>query len=474
MKKLSPLITVASRIDRLPLLSWHRKLSLVLGIGAFFHFYTIFLGGLLSIILAPLFQLNTLQTALIISASFIGMFSGATLFHIILNCASRSSLYLVTLFITSGANLAGAFAPTYSWFIILRFLAGVGTGAALLLTDIYISEMFPEHVYSRYIAWTYTLGFCGAPVVALAGQFAIGLNMLALPGWRLLLAFGALGAPIVWFLRAKLPASPRWYEIRQRSSAAHAALNQIEFQAMLELELEKLPPPVDVEPAILSSSLFAAIFTSAYKKRVLMLWGGQFLQVIGYGGFGALVFALLLQKGFSSTTLSLYAALIFAGYPCGSLLTVFLIGGHYGQKRLMGSIGLFVIIVCLCFGFTTVFPFITITGFLLTMSSNLFLSLCRIHQLAIFPEHIRSPVVNISCSLNYLTNSILPFIVLLALQRNGSTGVFVVAAVFFTIICLVSVSSFSVPSNGSFKEHGPPPPPPPQQESIHTKSKEVG
>ncbi len=438
MKKSSPLITVASRIDRLPLLSWHRKLSLVLGIGAFFHFYTIFLGGLLAITLAPLFRLNTIQTALIISAGFIGMFSGATLFNTILHYTSRRSMYLVTLLITSSANLAGAFAPNYSWFILLRLLAGVGVGAALSLTDIYISEMFPEHARNRYLAWTYALGFCGAPVAAFVGQFALDLDILSLPGWRFLLAFGALGAPLIWFLRTKLPASPRWYEIRQRSSAAHAALNQIELQAMQELELEQLPPPVDVVPEIPTSSLSAAIFTSVYTKRIAMQWIGQLLQVISYGSFGSLAFAILLQKGFSSTTIPIYAALIFVGYPCGSLLSVFLIERYRQQWLLLGS-ALLVIIVCLLFGLATAFPFIIITGILLTASSNVFANVFHIHQLELFPEQIRDPVVNIGRSLNYLTNSILPFIVLLALQRHGSTGIFVVAAALLGIICLFSI-----------------------------------
>jgi MFS transporter, putative metabolite:H+ symporter len=53
--------TIASRIDRVPLFSLHRKLIFVVGIGTFFDLFDVALGGLLGAILANLYHLDPLH-----------------------------------------------------------------------------------------------------------------------------------------------------------------------------------------------------------------------------------------------------------------------------------------------------------------------------------------------------------------------------------------------------------------------------
>src|SRR5579885_3604180 len=108
-------ITVASRIDRLPLSSIHRKLSFVLGIGTFFDLYDIFLGGLLGAVLTPLFHLSTFETALIIGSGFFGMFIGAIVLGVVSDYIGRRSMYMIDLLIYSLFSLIAAFAPNFIW-----------------------------------------------------------------------------------------------------------------------------------------------------------------------------------------------------------------------------------------------------------------------------------------------------------------------------------------------------------------------
>ncbi|WP_207229643.1 MFS transporter [Ktedonosporobacter rubrisoli] len=348
-------ITVASRIDRLPLSSLHVRLNTVLGIGTFFDLYDIFLGGLLGTVLTPLYHLNSFETALIIGSSFLGMFVGASTLGIVSDYIGRRAMYMVNLLIYSLFSLAAAFSPGYIWVVIFRFIAGLGLGAEPPLTDIYIGEMIPKYARGRYTAWSYTLGFFGVPVAGLVGRFVVKTNFLSIDGWRWLLVIGALGALIVWFLRRNLPESPRWYEIRNNQEAAEATLSKIEEQVKREHNLSELPPPepVVVEPQ--TKAPISEIFSGKYAKRTTMLWIFQILQTVGYYGFGSLAPIVLTAKGFSVVSSLGYTALIFAGYPLGSLISIPLVE-RFERKWLIVGAAILIALFGLSFGFATSAP----------------------------------------------------------------------------------------------------------------------
>ncbi len=276
-------VTIAARMDRLPIFSLHRKLALVLGLGTFFDIYEVFLGGVIGAVLAKLYNLTAIQTAAVIGSGFLGMFIGAIVMSSISDYAGRRTMYMVNLFVYSIFSLAAAFAPNVLWIIAFRFLAGVGLGSELPLTDAYMGEMLPKQARGRYTAWAYTIGYLGVPVSGFAGKFLVPTNFL-IPGWRWLFVLGSLGALIIWSLRRNLPESPRWLESRNRSDAADAALRKLEQAAMSERRLTKLPEPANVVVETQKRLSFGEMFRGIYAKRTTMLWIFQLLQTVGYSG----------------------------------------------------------------------------------------------------------------------------------------------------------------------------------------------
>ncbi|SRR5581483_98184 len=428
-------ITVAARIDRLPILSMHRKLATVLGIGTFFDLYDVFLGGLLATVLGQIYQLNAFQKALIISSGFLGMFVGAIVLGIISDYMGRRTMYMVNLLIYSVFSLVAAFSPTYIWVAILRFFAGLGLGAEPPLTDIYLGEMIPRYARGRYTAWSYTIGFFGVPMAGLVGNLVVRTTFLPLAGWRLLLIVGALGALIVWFLRRDLPESPRWYEIRNNTAAANAAMNNIEREALAEHELKALPQPEEIVVEPQKGATIAEIFSAFYARRTIMLWIFQILQTVGYYGFGSLAPIVLTQKGFSIVNTLGYLALIYLGYPLGSLLSIPLVE-RYERKWLITASAVLMAVLGLIFGFSTSVIFILISGFLFTSVSNIFSNSFHIYQAEIFPTRMRGTAVGVAYSLSRLTSAILPFIAVPALAAYGAPPVFIGAAIILAIVCL--------------------------------------
>ena len=427
-------ITIASRIDRLPLFSLHRWLAFVLGIGTFFDLYDIFLGGVLGAVLAPIYHLNTIQTALVISSGFIGMFVGAIVLGITSDYIGRRAMYMVDLLIYSVFSLIAAFGFGYLWVVIFRFLAGLGLGAEPPLTDTYLGEMVPKHARGRYTAWSYTFGFLGVPIEGLLARFVVPTHFL-IAGWQWLLIVGAIGAIFVWLLRRKLPESPRWYEIRERNAEADEAMRAIEAAAMraTHLDVLPLPQPVVVEPQ--KGSTIGEIFSGEYAKRTTMLWIFQILQTVGYYGFGSLAPVVLVAKGFSVTTTLGYTALIFLGYPLGSLLSVPIVERMERKWLIVGS-AILIALFGLGFGFAASVPVIIITGFLLTVSSNIFSNSFHIYQAEIFPTRMRGTAVGTAYSLSRLTSAALPFAALPLLHAAGPAAVFIAAAIILAILCL--------------------------------------
>jgi len=429
-------ITVASRIDRLPLSSIHRRLAFVLGIGTFFDLYDIFLGGLLGAVLAQPFHLNTVQTALIISSGFIGMFVGAIVLGVISDYIGRRAMYMVNLLIYSLFSLAAAFSPSFLWLVIFRFLAGLGLGAEPPLTDIYLGEMVPRHARGRYTAWSYTLGFLGVPLAGFVGRYFVAqTSFLSLAGWRWLLIIGAIGAIIVWFLRRNLPESPRWYEIRNNEAAADATLSAIEQEVMREHHLEQLPEPQSVVVEPQKQATIAEIFSGIYVKRTTMLWIFQILQTVGYYGFGSLAPVVLTAKGFSVVSSLNYAALSFLGYPLGSLLSIPLVE-RFERKWLIVGSAILIALFGLSFGFATSVPIIVASGFLLTTTSNVFSNAFHIYQAEIFPTRMRGTAVGIAYSLSRATSALLPFVALPVLKSSGPVAVFAGTAVLLVLLCI--------------------------------------
>lgn len=427
--------TVASRIDRLPLYSLHRKLAVVLGLGTFFDLYDIFLGGLLAAVLTKPFHLNAAGTASVIASGFVGMFVGASVLGVVSDYMGRRSMYLVDLLIYSVFSLAAAFAPSLGLILLFRFLGGMGLGAEPPLTDIYMGEMVPKRARGRYTAWAYTLGFLGIPAAGFAGRFLVPYTIAGLAGWRWLLIAGSLGALIVWALRRSLPESPRWYEIRNRPQDAEATLQRMEAQAQAETGVSQLPEPESVVVEKQRRATLLEVFNGPYARRATMLFIFQVLQTVGYYGFGSLAPVVLTAKGFSIFSTLGYTALIYLGYPLGSLLSVPIVERVerkwliVGAAALMGVLGLI-------FGFGNSVPVIIAAGFLLTTTSNIFSNSFHIYQAEIFPTRMRGSAVGTAYSLSRVTSAVLPFIAIPALKAYGPAVIFIGAAVIMALLCI--------------------------------------
>ncbi len=434
-----PVTAASSVLERLPVSRWHWRLVVVVGIGTFFDLYEVFLGGVLAPVLAKEFGLGTLGKSMVIAAGFAGMFIGANVLSIAADRLGRRRVFILNLLVYSLFSFAAAFSPNIETFLVLRVIAGIGLGAELVLVDTYLAEFIPARYRGRMTAWAYTIGFLGVPLAALlGGKLVARTQLLGIDGWRWLLLFGGLGAVFVMVVRAMLPESPRWLESRGR----HA-----EARKVIELVVAKVAPGTPIPESSESASgttsdddarSVAQVLRIAfrdYRKRTVMLVIFQVLQTVAYYGFGTLAPLVLVSKGFEVTESLGYAALTFAGYPLGSLISVPLVE-RFERKYLIIASALGIALCGIVFAASTNVAVIVSAGFLLTAVSNVFSNAFHIYQAEIFPTAIRSTASGVCYSLSRATSTVMPFVAVPALAALGPVAVFSGSASLIVLLCL--------------------------------------
>lgn len=428
----------SAALERLPISRWHRHLVLLVGIGAFFDLYDVFLGGVLAPILGTEFALGSTGKAAVVASGFLGMFVGANVLSVLADRLGRRRLLLLNLAAYSVFSLLAAFSPNIEVFLVLRFLTGIGLGAELVLVDTYLAEFLPAPVRGRYIAWAYTVGFLGVPVAALLGGRLVAAQQIAgVAGWRWLLVAGALGALFIVVMRRRLPESPRWLESRGRFEESAQTVRSIADavgapQAMDALSTRAVAPAHGRDRS--TREVLTIAFTD-YRRRTVMLFVFHVLQTVAYYGFASLAPLVLVAKGFDVTQSLAYAALSFAGYPLGSLLSVPLVE-RFERKYLIIVSALSIAVFGIVFAAAGTPWLIVVAGFLLTTASNVFSNSFHIYQAEIFPTSIRATASGAAYSLSRATSVVLPFVAVPLLATAGPVWVFGGSAVLIVLLCL--------------------------------------
>jgi putative MFS transporter len=416
-------------LDAAPLTRAHWRLTIVIGLGLFFDLFDVFLAGVLSTVLTKSFGLSPSTLPMVLGSSFLGMFVGAMFMGAIADHLGRRPAFLINLSIYSLFTFVGAFSPNAAVLIVSRFLAGIGIGAQLPLSDAYLSEVLPSRVRGKLIALAYTIGFCGTPTIGLSARVVVPLILFGLEGWRWLFIAGSLGGIAIWMLQRDVVESPRWLEVAGKSDDARKALARL-----LEIPVESIPTLASVtgtEPARRVSS--RALFTPENRQRTLMLYVFQVFQTIGYYGFGTMVPLVLASKGFSVLASLTYTTIAFAGYPVGSALSLLFI--ERIDRRLLIMISAFAMAASgLALGFATTPLLIGVSGILYTLVSNVFSNAFHVLQGEIFPTAIRVRAAGSAYGLSRLSSAAMPFVLLPVLNHYGAGAMFAIVATAMVIV----------------------------------------
>jgi len=437
--------TIAARIERLPLGGFHRRFIALVSLGNFFDLYDIFIVAYIGAALQQSGFLSLRQFTFFVAAGFLGMFIGTVVFGMGSDRMGRRSAFILLLLIYSVFTFADAFAPTAWWLIALRFFAGIGIGAEIVVIDTYVTEVVPGRARGRYVAITQVAGFCAVPVAAVLSRLLVPTHFL-MSGWRWVMVIGASGALLTWWFRRRLPESPRWLESRGRVAEADAIMSGLENESFSTSGRSGEWRVTSGEKEEKSGSLatfgmtnteaerasFWELWRRPYLSRTVMLVIFQALQTIGFYGFANWAPTFLLKRGVSLLHSLEYALMIALVSPLGPLLAAFT---SDRMERKWTIVVLALLVAGLGIGFGNSMAPAAVVGFgaLLTLVNYWFSAAFHAYQSELFPTRLRATGVGFTYSWSRLSAAFTS-ILIGAVLVHGVPAVFAVLAVAMILV----------------------------------------
>ena len=295
----------------------------------------------------------------VLSAALFGLAFGALGAGPLSDQLGRRLLLIGSVFLFAVACLASAFSATLDHLMILRFLTGLGLGAAMPNAVTMMSEYCPD---GRRATLT-NLMFCGFPLGAAFGGF-LSAWMIPQFGWRSVLMLGGIAPLVLAALMLKMmPESVRYMVAKaQPVEKIRAALSRVSVAAanaasfvMTEHASHSATKKgglslVLSRPFIIGSAmLWLAYFMGLVVFYALVNWMPILLKDAGIepstatlisalfplGGVGAVAFGLLMDRfnpnwiiaiGYALTAILVYAIGLSIGHVGLLVIVVFVAG----------------------------------------------------------------------------------------------------------------------------------------------------
>ena len=321
---------VPARLDRLPWSSWHWRIIIGLGTVWILDGLEVTIVGNIAPRLAEPgsgVHISTSQITGLAAALYVaGACCGALLFGYLTDRFGRKKLFMVTLAVYLAATAATAFAFSAWWFMLFRFLTGLGIGGEYAAINSAIDELIPRKHRGRVdlsINGSYWIGAAAGALLSL-----VVLNESIFPGdvgWRVSFGLGVVLGLVILLVRRNVPESPRWLFIHGKDGRAEHLVEAVEDE--VAADTGKQLKDVDDETIRIRQRKTVGFFEigrtvfATYPKRTVLglsLFIGQaFLYNAITFGFATI---LATFYGVDSTTTGYYYVVIAVGNFLGPFL----------------------------------------------------------------------------------------------------------------------------------------------------------
>jgi SP family sugar porter-like MFS transporter len=438
--------------------TYHKKfiyfICLISAMGGFLFGYDwVVIGGA-----KPFYELyfniadEPMQQGLAMTIALIGCMIGATLCGFFADILGRKKLLTISALIFLFSALATGASRHFSFFLIARFLGGIGIGIASGLSPMYIAEVSPTKIRGKLVSlnqMTIVLGILGAQITnwliadSIPGGFTPADILNSWNGqmaWRWMFWAAALPAALFFIFSFFIPESPRWLALKGNREKAVQILSRIGGEDYAEEEIANIQR---------SNS------DTASQGGLKMLFSKPFQKVLWLG-----IFIAVFQQWCGTNVIFNYAQEIFqsAGYQIGDVLFNIVVTGvanviftiiaiftidRIGRRALMliGAGGL-----CGIYLILGIFYFFHVTGFLMVIlviaaiaCYAMTLGPCTWVLISeLFPNRIRATAVATCTFALWVGSSTLTYTFPLLNKALGSYGTFWI----YSAVCAVGFLFF--------------------------------
>jgi len=434
-------LPIAARLERLPASAalW-RRVALI-SLGGFFEFYDMFLSGYIapglvkSGILTPTTPglFGTEGIAGFVAAFFAGLFLGTAVFGFVADRFGRRTIFTWSLLWYMAASAVMAFQSTAFGLDLWRFIAGIGVGVELVTIDSYVAELVPRHIRGRAFAFNQVITFSAVPVAAFLAWLLVPVAPFGLEGWRWVVLAGSFGALVVWYIRLRVPESPRWLASHGRVAEAEAILDRFEAESGIAATDSDARAEPQAEAGWRLT--WHEIWRPPYLTRTVMLIIFNLFQTVGFYGFSNWVPTFLISQGITVTKSLQYTFIIALAAPLGPLLASLFTDRVERKWAIVTAAGC-VALFGLAFGNVTAMAPLILFGVLVTLSANVMSFSFHAYQAELYPTRIRATAVGFVYSFSRLSTVFSAFLIAFVLRRYAVPGVFILIAASMAVVML--------------------------------------
>lgn len=220
---------------------------------------------------------------------FVGMLLGAFVLGRMADRVGRRPVLMAAVVIDACFGVASAFAPDFTWLLVLRFLTGIGVGGTLPVDYTMMAEFLPSDRRGRWLVLLESFWAVGTILLAVLALVAIGWGDDA---WRVIFFVTGLPALVGVVLRLFIPESPMYLNRSGKPEQARAVLARVARVNGRSVTIPALRPDMPVKRSL------AALFSGVLRRRSIALCVAWALISIAYYGVFVYLPVKLAGEGF--------------------------------------------------------------------------------------------------------------------------------------------------------------------------------
>jgi putative MFS transporter len=260
------------------------------------------------------FQLQPQQAGFLASSVFYGMLIGTLFIGPLVDKVGRKRGLTISIAVYSCFSLACALATSYNQLVWFRILQGVGLGAEVPVTLIYVSEFMPTKYRGRSVTFATFFWTGGSMAAAL-----LGLVLVPAFGWQSMFIAGFIPALLLLPIWSLVPESVRFLVGKGKLDEAERIVDKL--STISTSQIEEQGDQVSVKAFAPEKKVpLSQVFKGKYGWLTTGIWLMLFICGFVFYGLGAWLPTIFLKMGFGFVKSLSYTAVITGSGAMGAVM----------------------------------------------------------------------------------------------------------------------------------------------------------
>lgn len=343
----------------------------------------------------PFFNLDAAGLGWVGSSLYAGCMAGALTTGWLTDRFGRKKPLVAAALIFALSSVMMGMAGSAGELVLWRIVAGLGVGAASMLSPLYIAEVSPPAVRGKMVSINQLAIVIGILLAYLSNYFLAGWE----DNWRWMFASGALPSLLFFFCVFLVPESPRWLLAQGKDEQARSVLGKLIGSSNVEAEVRSVRGSLSQTVA---KTGFSELFRHGIRFIVLLGIGIAVFQQIS--GANAVFFyaPVIFEKAGMEVSDQLFQQILIGVINLLFTLLAMQLVDKTGRKKLMlaGSslMAFFLLLIAACFYFNLFGGYwltLVVLAFIATYATTL-APVTWVLISEIFPNRVRGVAVSVA------------------------------------------------------------------------------